>query len=166
MKNTHTFRFFSALLSLLIALPVFADLTMKQVQGQVENSKFKITFAKRKIRVGKHDLKVEIADSDIKRARGLMFRTKFEGIDGMLFIFEQPEPLSFWMKNTWMALSIGYFDRDGKLLNTVEMEPSKSETQAYYPSYPSAGSAKYALEMPPGWFEKNKIVVGTVLTLK
>lgn len=144
----------------------FADLTADQVKNQVENPAFKISFKKKTIQVGKINLRVEIADTDLKRSRGLMFRKSFDGLDGMLFIFEVEEPLAFWMKNTWMPLSIGYFDAKGRLLNVEEMEPAKSEMQAHYPSYPSIGSAKYALEMPSGWFRQRQIKQGTILKLK
>ncbi len=143
-----------------------AELTQDQVSNQVQNPDYKISFEKRKIQVGLHALTVEVADTDLKRARGLMFRKKFVECDGMLFIFDRPERLSFWMKNTWMPLSIGYFDKNGRLLNVQEMEPSKSEMQTALPSYPSAGVAKYALEMPQGWFDKKKVSKGARLKLK
>lgn len=116
-------------------------------------------FANQTIRFGGKTLTVEIADTMEKRAHGLMFREKLAGDHGMLFIFEGEEPLSFWMKNTLIPLSIGYFDKDKKLIEVHEMVPAVAG-EALPKSYPSSKPAMYALEMPRGWFSKNKITSG------
>ncbi|MFN8846154.1 MAG: DUF192 domain-containing protein, partial [Bdellovibrionales bacterium] len=66
---------------------------------------------------------------------------------------------AFWMKNTWIDLSIGYFDKNRILKEVIDMK-STSELEVSPPTYPSQHKAQYALEMTKGWFEKNKIKIG------
>ena len=78
----------------------------------------------------------------------------------MLFIFPDEQPRSFWMKNTFVPLSIGYFNAKKELIDMIDMEPAQSEMQNQFPTYASKGPAQYALEVPKGWFLKNKIKIG------
>jgi len=122
-------------------------------------------FTKEKIQLAEHTLEVEVARTPDQHERGLMFREKLGKDDGMLFIFQMPEPLGFWMKNTLIDLSIGYFDKDQKLIDIQEMKSGKNIADAALPVYRSSGSAKYALEMNKGWFEQNNIKLGSALKL-
>lgn len=97
---------------------------------------------------------VEVAENDAQRARGLMFRDHLNADAGMLFIFEQPQQLSFWMKNTLIPLDILFFDAEGKFISSAMMKPC---TEDPCPGYPSGGMAKYALEVNGGFVEKNAI---------
>jgi uncharacterized membrane protein (UPF0127 family) len=91
---------------------------------------------------------VEIAADDATRTRGLMFRESMPSSNGMLFIFEEIKPLSFWMKNTKIPLDIFYFDNDLKLVNVVEnARPCRTSR---CPSYPSTGPARFVLELNAG----------------
>ena len=58
---------------------------------------------------------IKIADNDETRARGLMFVRDMPEDSGMLFIHDQQEPVAYWMKNTYIALDILYFDEQFKL---------------------------------------------------
>ena len=107
-----------------------------------------------KIIVGNTSVLVEVANNDASRALGLMYRNRLEHNSGMLFIFEDVTPRSFWMKNTYLPLSIAYANEQGVILNISDMNPMTLERVS------SVGSAKYALEMERGWFEKNGITLG------
>lgn len=121
-------------------------------------------FSKVKITLGDKKLEVELAETSDQHERGLMFRDKMGENDGMLFIFKNEETRFFWMKNTLIDLSIGYFDKSGTLIDIQEMKSGKGVTNdMLLPSYPSAKPAKYALEMNKGWFDKNKVKLGTKL---
>lgn len=85
--------------------------------------------------------------------------------EGMLFIFKNTETRFFWMKNTLIDLSIGYFDAEMKLIDIKEMKSGKGVPDSALPSYASAQPAKYALEMNAGWFDKNKIKLGSKLKI-
>lgn len=122
-------------------------------------------FAKKKVTLGTKTFVVEVAETSDQHERGLMFRDKMGENEGMLFIFKNEETRFFWMKNTLIDLSIGYFDKNLILIDVKEMKSGKGVPDATLPSYASAQPAKYALEMNKGWFEKNKIKLGSKLKL-
>lgn len=110
---------------------------------------------------------VEIATTSEEKAKGLMYRKDLPKDTGMLFIFDNEQRLSFWMKNTYIPLTIGFFDSKMKLLETKDMQPHLGPvSDEKLPHYESAQIAKYALEMPLGWFAKNKIKAGATFRLK
>jgi uncharacterized membrane protein (UPF0127 family) len=119
-------------------------------------------FKKTQISVAGQKLNVEVADDDQKREYGLMFRQELLEGHGMLFVFSDSDIRNFWMKNTLIPLSIGYFSAERKLLNTQEMKPA-SDLELHPQLYPSQGPAKYALEVPPGWFKRHHISTGAEL---
>lgn len=83
----------------------------------------------------------------------------------MLFIFDREQTLSFWMKNTFIPLSIGFFDDSKRLVDIQDMSPASSLMQAKFPSYASRKPAKYALEVNQGWFSRHNIGLGTTFKL-
>jgi uncharacterized membrane protein (UPF0127 family) len=105
------------------------------------------------------DVDVEIADDDAERRRGLMERTDLAENAGMLFVFDREMPLSFWMKDTLIPLSIAYIDSGGRIVDLQDMQPL-DET-----SHPSAKPAKYALEVNQGFFAERGIEVGDEVEL-
>lgn len=127
------------------------------------NGSAKEQFAKKKISLDGKTLVVEIAETPDQHERGLMFREKLGENEGMLFIFKNEETRFFWMKNTLIDLSIAYFDKKGALVDIQEMKSGKNIPDYKLPSYPSLRPAKYALEMNKGWFENNKIKIGSKL---
>ena len=107
-------------------------------------------------------LKVQVAKSEEQKAKGLMDRVHLAEGEGMIFLFSPPQRLSFWMKNTLIPLSIGFFDEKKKLLEMKEMSPSPGPvSDSNLPRYESSNPAAYALEVPQGWFQRHKIKVGT-----
>ena len=110
------------------------------------------------VKVGPHALKVEVVASDADRARGLMFREKLGRDDGMLFVFPELGYHSMWMKNTLIPLSVAFIDRDGVILNILDMEPHSLD------SHMSAGPALYAIETNVGWFRGKGVKPGDKVT--
>ena len=99
-------------------------------------------------------LVAETAATTATRTAGLMHRFSLKPDHGMLFVFDAPQPLAFWMKNTFVPLSIAFIGVDGKILNIEDMAP-RTET-----THPSQGLALYALEMKKGWFAERGIAAG------
>ena len=98
---------------------------------------------------------IEIADDDYQRERGLMFRRTMDELQGMLFIFEEMDYRSFWMKNTHLALDIMYLDKDRIIVDIHENTPPYSTG-----SIPSALPALYVLEVNAGFVARYQIKVG------
>ena len=96
----------------------------------------------------------EVATTPDQRSTGLMHRFSLRPDHGMLFVFERPERLSFWMRNTFIPLSIAFIGADGRIVNIEDMAP-QTET-----SHWSRGPALYALEMRRGWFAERGIRAG------
>lgn len=130
------------------------------------NAKDGPKFPDGELNISGQKLKIEIADTDELREHGLMYRKSLDEGKAMLFIFPTEEPRVFWMKNTFIPLSIGYFDKDKKLIEVIEMQPVKSEMQVDIPRYPSSKPAKFALEAPKGWFSKHKVKPGATFDFK
>lgn len=107
---------------------------------------------------------VEVADDDAERARGLMFRDSLPADRGMLFIHEQEQPLAYWMKNTWIALDILYFD-DSLLLVSQQRDVPPCSAGNACPSYPSARPARYVLELNAGEAARLNLSEGARLRL-
>ena len=63
---------------------------------------------------------VEIADDEAERAQGLMFRQELRPSAGMLFIYERPQAVSFWMKNTLIPLDMVFVRADG-VIHRIEV---------------------------------------------
>ena len=108
----------------------------------------------RTLTIGKHKLVVEVVVTPEQRATGLMNRFSLQPDHGMLFVFDRPQPLAFWMKNTYIPLSIAFLDANGAILNIEDMRPQDEST------HPSRGSAVYAIEMKRGWFAERSIAAG------
>jgi hypothetical protein len=83
-----------------------------------------------------------------------MYRERLPEEQGMLFVFEDSRPRSFWMKDTLIPLSIAYMREDWVILEIYEMEPESLEP------VPSINPARYALEVNRGFFEKHGIEPG------
>jgi uncharacterized membrane protein (UPF0127 family) len=96
----------------------------------------------------------EVATTVDTRAVGLMRRFSLRPDHGMLFVFEAPQPLTFWMKDTYIPLSIAFIGADGRILNIEDMAP-QTET-----AHDSRGAAMFALEMKKGWFAQFAITTG------
>ena len=116
------------------------------------------------VELGGQRYKVEIADDDAERARGLMFRDELAAGSGMIFIHDREEPQAYWMKNTRIPLDILYFDSARKLVAQQRDVPPCSAGDAC-PPYPSNAPARYVLELNAGEAAKLKLENGAELKL-
>ncbi|MBR4449861.1 MAG: DUF192 domain-containing protein [Treponema sp.] len=96
----------------------------------------------------------EMAVKPEERNFGFMERKHIPDGTGMLFVFENDQFLSFWMKNTPHPLSIAYIDSSGRIRDIFDMTPFSLQ------NINSTVSVRYALEVPQGWFKKNRIKTG------
>lgn len=104
---------------------------------------------------------IEIADIESERTIGLMHRWSMPDTQGMLFIFEEEEPRSFWMHNTLMGLDILYIKQDGTIESIAKYCVPKSDK-----SIPSNGPATYVLELIEGFCDIHGVEVGDRIDFK
>ena len=103
-------------------------------------------------------LTVEVARTEAQREHGLMGRRNLGPRDGMIFVFDRDQKLSFWMKDTPTPLSIAFLSAEGKILQIEDMEPFSEKIIL------SRLSARYALEVRKGAFAELGVSEGAVVT--
>jgi hypothetical protein len=104
---------------------------------------------------GEQEFSVEIVREEKDRNRGLMYRRKMARDRGMLFDYDPPQPVSFWMKNTYIALDIIFIGGDGRIITIAE-----NTTPLSLAPIPSGGAARGVLEINGGLSKKLGIKVG------
>ena len=101
----------------------------------------------------------EVAATAEARAEGLMYRDDVPDGTGMLFVFQDNQPRSFWMANTYVPLDIAYMNPSYQIVDIIAMEPLVTD------SYPSSQPSMFALEVRQGWFAEKGIAVGTTANI-
>ncbi|HTB79997.1 MAG TPA: DUF192 domain-containing protein [Opitutaceae bacterium] len=148
MKNARLFLFGLALL--------FASGCARSQPGQPATLKTVDDYFA--FHLGGHAVRLQLAVTMPEMERGLMERRGLGRDDGMLFVYAEPQPMSFWMHNTPTPLDIGFFDRDGQLQEVYQMQPF-DET----PLNARSKQLQFALEMNEGWFHDNAVRPGAPL---
>lgn len=98
---------------------------------------------------------VETAKTDFQRAQGLMFRKSLANDTGMLFIFDEEDFHSFWMKNTLISLDMIWIDENFHMKYFIQnVPPCKSDP---CPSYQPMFKARYVLEVNAGFIKQEKL---------
>lgn len=116
-----------------------------------------LTLPRIKVSAGIYQVDVQVAQTAKQREIGLMYRTEMPQQEGMLFVFEQPSKLCFWMKNTVLPLTAAFIADDGTIVNLADMKPQTTD------SHCAVRSVRYVLEMNQGWFAKRGMKAGTRL---
>jgi len=119
-----------------------------------------VEFPRGTIMVGDKILEVQIADTEPRHVRGLMFQNELPFDQGMLFVFDEPGPKSMWMLNMQFPLDIIWFDENGDVVTISKDVPpcmTPAEIMACESDGATSGNAKYALEVTAGFVDKFKI---------
>jgi len=144
MKFEHKTRAF-ALISLLISL----QLSMGVAQAGVT------TFNQGYLLVRSELIKVEFAQSKEEQTAGLSNRNLQTNNSFMVFVYDQPQRVSFWMKDTKKDLSIAFINADNRIM---QIENLKAKSLKILNS--KSSEVKYAFEVPKGFFSLNDIKIG------
>lgn len=100
---------------------------------------------------------VEIADTDERRARGLMGRERLGEDEGMAFLWPEDTTTAFHMRDTLVPLTIAFFDADGRILRVLDMVPCTADP---CPAYDPGLRYRGALEVRAGALERRGVRVG------
>lgn len=111
------------------------------------------------LEVGSVVFRTELARTETERSTGLMFRERIGEDEAMLFIFENENYRSFWMKNTKVYLSLAYIDATGTILEIHDLFPGDENP------VPSANPARFALEVRQGAFGRRGVKIGDRINL-
>ncbi|MBR9764002.1 MAG: DUF192 domain-containing protein [Rhodobacteraceae bacterium] len=106
---------------------------------------------------GLQAFRVEIADDPAEQQRGLMYRESMALSQGMLFVYDSPRSLSFWMRNTLIPLDILFFDETGTLVTVQPMATPLDETPL------PGGVSQFVLEINGGLAARMGITEGSRL---
>lgn len=130
----------ASLAALALVLIVLVAGVVPQAMAQSAQDRLEIVSA-----TGRHAFRVEVADTDDKRAEGLMYRTKLDPDYGMLFDFKREQNVFFWMKNTYVSLDMIFVRADGTIAHIAEDTVPLSEA-----TVPSRAPVRFVFEVVAG----------------
>ena len=105
------------------------------------------------LNAGMHQIRAQVA-TGFNVYTGLMYRREMPQHEGMLFVYDTPAVHCFYMKNTFLPLSIAFIADDGTIVNIRDMQPQTLD------SHCADKPVRYALEMNAGWFAKRGVKPG------
>ncbi len=106
---------------------------------------------------GSERLNVRIAETEQERETGLMHVMDLAQDDGMAFVFDGPVTATFWMKDTFVPLSVAFVGADGRVVSIADMQPCAADP---CPTYAASGPYTIAVEANLGWFADHGIMAG------
>lgn len=110
---------------------------------------------------GEHLFTVAVAATPEQQEHGLMFYRSLGADQGMIFPYDPPAAVSFWMKNTLIPLDMIWIDAEKKVVAVHhDVPPCKADP---CPSYSPDAKGSYVLELAAGAGARHKVVVGSVL---
>ena len=145
-------RSFAFALPLLLANCLISAGALAQGSGEPQ-----MDLRRVRLNAGMYQIDAQVAATPLERQVGLMYRKEMPQQEGMLFVFDQPSPQCFWMKNTLLPLTAAFVADDGRIVNLVDMQPLTEN------SHCSEEPVRYVLEMNQGWFAKKNIKKGAKL---
>jgi len=126
-----------------------------------------VEFPRGTIMVDDIVLEVQIADTQPRRIRGLMFQDQLPFDQGMIFVFNEPGIHSLWMINMQFSLDMIWFDENGSIVHIEQdISPCKTATEimACQSIVPSRDSF-YILEVTAGFIDEFKITKDSKLRI-
>lgn len=126
-----------------------------------------VEFPRGTIKIDDVPLQVQVADTEPRRIRGLMFQDQLPYDQGMIFVFDQPGLYSLWMLNMQFSLDMIWFDAQGNMVHMEkDVPPCKSaiETMTCQSIIPE-GNAMYILEVTSGFIDRHDITKDSKLII-
>ena len=108
-----------------------------------------------RLKIGDHNLTVEVADTPSEQVMGLMNREFLPPDRGMIFVFEEPKQAFFWMKNTSIPLDVAFLDSEGVILEILPLVPFEETRLAS-----KSDKVAYAIETNRDWFASRGLKPG------
>ena len=131
--------------------------------GRMPESESTVSFTTSE---GTIDIHCEVADTPQERSTGLMNRESLDLDSGMLFVFESPQNVSFWMKDTLIPLDMVFIDDSGKVVNIKQADPEPGVYDADLARYSSERPIRWVLEINQGLCQSYGITPGTSVMIE
>jgi len=152
----------SVVVIVLLAAPAFALVACsKEKAAATQGAAVKTVADFFPIKVGDRTVRMQLAVRTDEMQRGLMGRRDLGPDDGMIFVYEKPQPLSFWMRNTPTPLDIGFFGPGGALQEIYPLHPFDEKSVSS-----RSDRLQFALEVNQGWYRDRDVKPGAKLDLK
>ena len=136
--------------------PPVAKPEIDPVFGHLTHAQAKLPTIK--VWLGSEELTAEVAVKQTEIATGMMFRTNLGENEAMLFVFNEPGPRSFYMRNCTVPLTAAYINPQGVIEEFAKLDPGDTN------GVPSISwNIQYVLELPQGWHERHNIRTGAVV---
>jgi len=148
---------------LIVLLIVFSDVFVTNTENVTNEQLVVVTFFP--ANSTSVVMTCEVASSHEERLMGLMFREELPVDEGMLFVYEYPHKVSFWMKNTFMPLDIIFLNESGTVINVEEADVEIDVPDDNLRSYCSAGPVLWVVEVNQGLCNLYGIDVGTNVSI-
>ena len=129
-----------------------------------ESSLVKAAFIENEDKIA--ELTLETAVTDEEKARGLMNRESLDNDSGMIFIYDEADERSFWMKNTSIPLDMIFLTAEKSIRSIKEADPEPNVSDVNLKSYTSEGPAKYVIETNQNFSEEKGITEGLKVLLE
>ena len=152
-------------------VPIFIAAVIIGVVGLMsipsESKLESVEFPRGTIMIDDVPLEVQIADTEPRRIRGLMFQDQLPYDQGMIFVFEKPGLYSLWMLNMQFPLDMMWFDEEGKIVHIEkDVPPCKTPLEiASCQSIVPEGQAVYVLEVTSGFVTQNNVTMDSILRI-
>ena len=119
------------------------------------------------IKIDETVLEVQVADTEPRRIRGLMFQDQLPYDQGMIFVFNESGVYSLWMLNMQFSLDMIWFDENGDIVHIEKnIPPCKTPTEIMAcQSIVPSGEAKYILEVSSGFIDQFNITKDSKLDI-
>lgn len=153
-KSNQRKLLFGLLLSLVLSITFLTTAGEETVSGVFTNGENRI------------DVKLEVADTPEEREDGLMNRSSLEPRSGMIFVYNEEDDRSFWMKNTYIPLDIIFLDSDKRIISVEKAYPQPNTSDEDLRRYRSEEPAQYVVELPQNFSEKYSLGKGDELVLR
>lgn len=140
----------------IVLASVFYSLGMKPTETVSQ-----VSYSTKEVTLGNTQYILEVADTPMLRERGLSYRTSLAPQTGMLFVFDTPGVLKFWMKDMNFPIDIIWLDADKKVVHIEHSLSPQTYPQSFGPDIPT----QYVIELGAGEAQKTGIKVGSRVSI-
>jgi uncharacterized protein len=114
------------------------------------------------VKIGSQTFKLEVADTEAARIKGLSQRDSLPVNHGMFFDFKTSGDWRIWMVDMHFNIDIVWLDESGKVIHTKENATPAEYPEIYHASVPN----RYVIELPAGSLQKLGVKEGDAIGIK